>query len=147
MLDFFQERTEYMHQLNLSWINHLLKNDDLDVPQEIGLVISKILNNGHIWVCRLSGVHPESELNDLQPEMHWLALETDNALAWSSYFLSLENGIFHAKHPSEKVDFEQEIAVLLFQSLKENAYFIGQLQLLCDQYKIPAFDERFIVLG
>lgn len=146
MFDFFRERFEYMHQLNLGWIHHLTKAD-LPLPVEVEAIISNILNINHIWAHRMIGTVAESELDDRQPEHYWEALEIDNGRAWELFFLSLENGIIETKHPSEETDVEQEMSVLLFHALKENAYLIGQLQWVCQKNELVPFNERFIVLG
>ena len=92
MLDFFQQRFSYIHQLNLSWIAHLTK-DDRDIPWDIKVSVSQLMNSQHIAVCGILGLEIESELNDVQPEMYWESLERDNFQQWMNVFHQFNQGI------------------------------------------------------
>lgn len=134
MLDFFQQRFAYIHQLNLSWVAHLRK-DDRDIPWDIRLVISNCINARHIAVCEILEREPESELNDVLPEVHWEMLERDNHQLWLDVFMQFNQGI------QEGNDW---LLPRLFQALHENAQYIGQLKLLCAQHHIDLPEERLL---
>ena len=134
ILDFFQQRFAYIHQLNLRWIAHLRK-DDRDIPWDIKVAISQLINAQHIAVSELLDQEIESELNDVLPEIHWESLERDNYQQWLNVFSQYNQGI------QENTDW---LAPLLFKALHENAQYIGQLKLLLSQHSIEAFDENLI---
>ncbi len=134
MLDFFQQRFSYLHQLNLSWIAHLKQNDQ-DIPWDVKLALSRLMNSQHIAVCGILDLEIESELDDVQPEMYWESLERDNFQQWMNVFLQYNQGI------RENSDW---LTPLLFKSLHENAQYIGQLKLLLSQHQMELFDETLI---
>ncbi|MDR0802001.1 hypothetical protein [Fluviicola sp.] len=134
MLDFFQQRFSYIHQLNLSWINHLKKNDR-NIPRDVKLVLSRLINSQHITVRGILDLEIESESDDVQPEMYWESLERDNFQQWMNVFLQFNQGI------RENIEW---LTPLLFKALHENALYIGQLKLLLVQHEIELFDETMI---
>ncbi|MNJ92134.1 hypothetical protein D3C87_97930 [compost metagenome] len=134
MLDFFQQRFSYIHQLNLSWIAHLTQND-ADIPWDIKVSVSQLLNSQHIAVCGVLDLEIESELNDVQPEMYWESLERDNFQQWMNVFHQFNQGI---QTNSEW------LTPLLFKSLHETAQYIGQLKLLVAQNGLEELDETLI---
>lgn len=134
MLDFFQQRFSYIHQLNLSWIAHLTK-DDRDIPWDIKVSLSQLLNSQHIAVCGILGLEIESELNDVQPELFWESLERDNYQQWMNVFHQFNQGI------QTNVEW---LTPLLFKSLHETAQYIGQLKLLVAQHGLEVLDETLI---
>lgn len=134
MLDFFQQRFSYIHQLNLSWINHL-KQDDRDIPWDVKLALSRLINSQYIAVCGILDLEIESELDDVQPEMYWESLERDNFQQWMNVFLQFNQGIRENR---------EWLTPLLFKALHENAQYIGQLKLLLAQHEIELFDETMI---
>lgn len=134
MLDFFQQRFSYLHQLNLSWISHLTK-DDPDIPWDIKVAVSQLINSQHIAVCGILDLEIESDLNDVLPEMHWDSLERDNYKQWMNVFLQFNQGL------RENVEW---LAPLLFKSLHETAQYIGQLKLLVAQHGLEELDETLI---
>jgi hypothetical protein len=134
MLDFFQQRFSYLHQLNLSWISHLTK-DDQDIPWDIKVAISQLINAQHIAVCEILDLEVESDLNDVLPEMHWDSLERDNYKQWMNVFLQFNQGL------QDNIEW---LAPLLFKSLHETAQYIGQLKLLVAQHGLEELDETLI---
>lgn len=134
MLDFFQQRFSYMHQLNLSWIAHL-KQDDRDIPWDIRLAVSQLINVQHIAVCGILDLEVESDLNDVLPEMHWEALERDNFKQWMQVFHQNNQGFG---------DGVEWLTPLLFQALHEQAQILGQLKLLVSQHGIEALNETLV---
>lgn len=134
MLDFFQQRFSYIHQLNLSWISHLKKNDR-DIPWDIKVAVSQLINSQHIAVCGILSLEIESELDDVQPEMYWESLERDNFQQWMNVFLQYNQGI------RDNIEW---LAPLLFKSLHETAQYIGQLKLLVAQHGLEELDETLL---
>lgn len=134
MLDFFQQRFSYLHQLNLSWIAHL-KQNDRDIPWDIKLALSRLMNSQHIAVCGIMDLEIESELDDVQPEMYWESLERDNFQQWMNVFMQYSQGI------QDNIEW---LTPLLFKALHENAQYIGQLKLLLVQHGMELFDETLI---
>lgn len=134
MLDFFQQRFSYIHQLNLSWIAHLMK-DDRDIPWDIKVSLSQLLNSQHIAVCGILDLEIESDLNDVQPELFWESLERDNYQQWMNVFHQFNQGI---QTNSEW------LTPLLFKSLHETAQYLGQLKLLVAQHGLEELDETLI---
>ncbi|AEA45463.1 hypothetical protein [Fluviicola taffensis] len=134
MLDFFQQRFSYVHQLNLSWISHLMK-DDRDIPWDLKVAVSQLINSQHIAVCEILDLEIESDLNDVLPEMHWESLERENYKQWMTVFLQFNQGL------QDNVEW---LTPLLFKSLHENAQYIGQLKLLLAQHELEQFDETLI---
>lgn len=134
MLDFFQQRFSYIHQLNLSWIAHLKKNDR-DIPWDIKVAVSQLINSQHIAVCGILGLEIESELDDVQPEMYWESLERDNFQQWMNVFLQYNQGI------RDNIEW---LTPLLFKSLHETAQYIGQLKLLVAQHQLEEPDETLL---
>lgn len=134
MLDFFQQRLSYLHQLNLSWIAHL-KQNDRDIPWDIKLALSRLMNSQHIAVCGIMDLEIESELDDIQPEMYWESLERDNFQQWMNVFMQYSQGI------QDNIEW---LTPLLFKALHENAQYIGQLKLLLVQHGMELFDETLI---
>lgn len=136
MLDFFEQRFRYIHQLNLSWITHL-KKDDRDIPASFKLVVSRMINHGHIAVSYLSGEISESAPDDLLPERYWEDLERGNYRQWMALFLQFDQGIKEQ---------EDELIRDLFRVLHEQAQYIGQLKLLSVQHELELFDETLLVV-
>ena len=68
MLDFFQQRFSYIHQLNLSWIAHLTK-DDRDIPWDIKVSVSQLMNSQHIAVCGILGLETRWKKRLSRPEI------------------------------------------------------------------------------
>lgn len=134
MLDFFQQRFSYLHQLNLSWITHLKQNDQ-DIPWDVKLALSRLMNSQHIAVCGILDQEIESELDDVQPEMYWESLERDNFQQWMNVFLQYNQGI------QNNIEW---LTPLLFKALHESAQYIGQLKLLLIQHEMELFDETLI---
>lgn len=134
MLDFFQQRFSYIHQLNLNWIAHLKKNDR-DIPWDIKVAVSQLINSQHIAVCGILGLEIESELDDVQPEMYWESLERDNFQQWMNVFLQYNQGI------RDNIEW---LTPLLFKSLHETAQYIGQLKLLVAQHQLEGLDETLL---
>ena len=134
MLDFFQQRFSYLHQLNLSWIAHLKQNDQ-DIPWDVKGAVSRLMNSQHIAVCGILDLEIESELDDVQPEMYWESLERDNFQQWMNVFLQYNQGI------QDNIEW---LAPLLFKALHENAQYIGQLKLLLSRHQMELFDETLI---
>lgn len=134
MLDFFQQRFSYIHQLNLSCILHLTK-DDQDIPWDLKAVISKLINAQHIAVCNILDQEIESDLEDVLPEQYWEQLERDNHQQWLNVFMQYNQGI------QTNADW---LAPVLFKALHENAQYIGQLKLLLKQNQMELFDETLI---
>jgi hypothetical protein len=134
MLDFFQQRFSYIHQLNLSWITHLTKND-ADIPWDIKVAVSQLINSQHIAVCGILDLEVESDLNDVLPEMYWESLERDNYKQWMNIFLQYNQGL------RDNIEW---LTPLLFKSLHETAQYIGQLKLLVAQNGLELFDETLI---
>ncbi len=135
ILDFLQQRFSYVHQVNLGWIRMLSEIDD--IPQEIKLVISKLINNGHINVAEILDKEPESELDDLLPEMYWEQLERDNFQLWLDVFMQYNQGL--------KDDIEW-LTPRLFKALHENAQFLGQVKLLAKSNDITEFNDQFVTV-
>ena len=135
MLDFFQQRFSYIHQLNLSWIAHLTKND-ADIPWDIKVAVSQLINSQHISVACILVLEFESDLNDVLPEMYWESLERDNFKQWMNVFLQYNQGLR---------DNLEWLTPLLFKSLHETAQYIGQLKLLVAQHGLESFDETLII--
>lgn len=136
MLDFFQQRFSYLHQLNLSWIAHLTKNDQ-DIPWDIKVAVSQLINSQHIAVCGILDLEIESDLNDVLPEMHWESLERDNYKQWMNIFLQFNQGL------QDNIEW---LTPLLFKSLHETAQYVGQLKLLIAQHNLEEFDETMILV-
>lgn len=136
MLDFFQQRFAYIHQLNLSWIAHLTK-DDRDIPWDIKVSLSQLLNSQHIAVAGILDLEIESELNDVQPELFWESLERDNFQQWMNVFHQFNQGI--------QTNIEW-LTPLLFKALHEMGQYIGQLKLLVAQHGLEALDETLLVV-
>jgi hypothetical protein len=134
MLDFFQQRFSYIHQLNLSWIRHLTK-DDQTIPWDVKVSVSQLINSQHIAVCGILDLEIESDLNDVLPEMHWESLERDNYKQWMIVFLQFNQGL------QDNIEW---LTPLLFKSLHETAQYIGQLKLLVAQHKMEELDEMLI---
>lgn len=134
MLDFFQQRFSYIHQLNLSWIGHLTK-DDQDIPWDIKVAVSQLINSQHIAVAGILDLEIESELNDVLPEMYWESLERDNYKQWMNVFLQFNQGL------QDNVEW---LTPLLFKSLHESAQYIGQLKLLVAQHGLEELDETLL---
>ena len=134
MLDFFQQRFAYIHQLNLSWMVHLMK-DDQDLPWDIKKVVSHLINAQHIAVCGILDLEIESNLDDVLPEQYWEQLERDNQQQWLNVFMQYNQGI--------QTNTEW-LTPLLFKALHENAQYIGQLKLLLKQHGIELFDETLL---
>lgn len=134
MLDFFQQRFAYLHQLNLSWIADLTK-DDSDIPWDIKVAISQLINAQHIAVCGILDLEIESDLNDVLPEMHWESLERDNFKQWMSVFQQFNQGL---------QENSEWLPPLLFKSLHETAQYIGQLKLLVAQHGLEEPDETLL---
>jgi len=134
MLDFFQQRFSYIHQLNLSWIAHLTK-DDSDIPWDIKVALSQLINSQHIAVAGILDLEIESDLNDVLPEMYWESLERDNYKQWMNVFLQFNQGL------QDNIEW---LTPLLFKSLHETAQHIGQLKLLVAQHGLGALDEILV---
>lgn len=137
MLDFFQQRFSYIHQLNLSWIAHLTK-DDNDIPWDIQVSVSQLINSQHIAVSGMLDLEIESDLNDVQPEMYWESLERANFQQWMEVFHQYNQGI------QNHIEW---LTPLLFKSLHETAQYIGQLKLLAAQHGLESFDETMVPVG
>lgn len=135
MLDFFQQRFSYIHQLNLSWISHLIK-DDRDIPWDIKVAVSQLINSQHIAVAGILDLEVESDLNDVLPEMHWESLERDNYKQWMNIFLQFNQGL------QDNIEW---LTPLLFKSLHESAQYIGQLKLLVSQHGLEELDETLLI--
>jgi len=136
ILDFLQQRFSYVHQVNVGWMRMLSELDDL--PLELRQVVSKLINNGHINVAEILDKTPESELDDLLPEMHWEQLERDNYQLWLDIFMQYNQGL--------KDDIEW-LTPRLFKALHENAQYLGQLKLLAKNNGIPVFNDQIIVIN
>src|SRR6218665_3196745 len=136
ILDFLQQRFSYVHQVNVRWMRMLSELDDL--PLELRQVVSKLINNGHINVAEILDKTPESELDDLLPEMHWEQLERDNYQLWLDIFMQYNQGL--------KDDIEW-LTPRLFKALHENAQYLGQLKLLAKNNGIPVFNDQIIVIN
>ncbi|WP_343633347.1 hypothetical protein [Fluviicola sp.] len=134
MLDFFQQRFSYIHQLNLSWIAHLTR-DDRNIPWDIKVAVSLLINSQHIAVCSILDQEAESDLNDVLPEMHWESLERDNYKQWMNVFLQYNQGL------QDNIEW---LTPLLFKSLHESAQYIGQLKLLVAQHGLEELDETLL---
>ena len=134
MLDFFQQRFSYIHQLNLSWMNHVSK-DDKDIDWDIRLAVSKLINARHIAVCAILDQEIESDLDDVLPEQYWEQLERENYQQWMNVFMQYNQGI------QTDIDW---LTPLLFKALHENAQYLGQLKLLLTQKQMEFFDETLI---
>lgn len=137
MLDFFQQRFAYIHQLNLSWIAHL-KQDDQDIPWDIKLAVSQLINVQHIAVCGILDLEIESDLSDVLPEVHWESLERDNFKQWMHVFHLYNQGF------GESIEW---LTPLLFKALHEMAQILGQLKLLVAQHGMESFDETLVKVG
>lgn len=137
MLDFFQQRFAYIHQLNLNWVAHL-RQDDRDLPWDIRWCISHLINAQHLLVCSILDKEAESDLNDMQPERYWEALERDNYRHWMEVFQQFNQGI------QDNVEW---LTPRLFQALHENAQYLGQLKLLLVQHGMEPIDETLIRVG
>lgn len=135
ILDFLQQRFSYVHRVNMGWIRLLAELDD--VPEEMRRVTSKLINNGHINVTEILDKEPESELDDLLPEMYWEQLERDNFQLWLDVFMQYNQGL--------KDDMEW-LTPRMFKALHENAQYIGQLKLLAKHHGITEFNEQFVVV-
>jgi hypothetical protein len=134
MLDFFQQRFSYIHQLNLSWIAHLTRND-ADIPWDIKVAVSQLINSQHISVAGILDLEIESDLNDVLPEMHWESLERDNYKQWMNVFLQFNQGL------QDNIEW---LTPLLFKTLHETAQYIGQLKLLVAQHGLEELDETLL---
>lgn len=136
MLDFFQQRFSYIHQLNLSWIAHLMK-EDADISWDIKVAVSQLINSQHIAVAGILNTEIESDLNDVLPEMYWESLERDNYKQWMNVFLQFNQGL------QDNIEW---LTPLLFKSLHETAQHIGQLKLLVAQHGLEELDETLILV-
>jgi len=125
----FTLQFESIHQLNLAWAKHLL-SDEYDLPQPVKIAFSKLLNSFHILVCHLQGAESESELLDYHPEKYWLQLAHAN---------HRDIELFLLKFNHEELS-DLQLAIL-FQLLRDHAFYLGQLQLLCQQYQLPLLND------
>lgn len=135
MLDFFQQRFSYLHQVNLAWIRHLTA-DEMDVSHDIKLLVSKLINDQHIRLAQFQGIDSESELLDIHAERYWEMLERANFKEWQQFIFSLA---------SENLSSDDVLFVQLFQVLNQHAQYLGQLKLLCEQQEIDLIDENLIL--
>lgn len=141
MNDWILEQLRYMHHLNCSWMIFFTeKVPDLDA--RLQQIVSKIINANHIAYCNFMQQEPFSELNDWQAQKDWLLLEQENFRAFTSYFHELETGITNGK-TAEMSNHER---FMWFHLLKQNAYYIGQLQLICGEFNLefPAENLRLV---
>lgn len=145
MLDFLREKFRHIHQINVTWINHL-NQDAFDLPKDLKQHASVLINTRHIWWSRLQQVEPESELEDELPMNYWLQLEVDNFKKWDDFFEQIALGNWEAKHPNETHALEGELKDWLFLVLQENAKCIGKLELLCKHSNLPFPNDQFIPL-
>jgi hypothetical protein len=135
MLDFFQLRFAYVHQINLAWIRHLT-DDEMDLPHEIKCCVSKIINDQHIRLCQFQGQECESELLDIHSERYWEQLERANFKEWREMLFSLE---------LEQLENSDPVFIQLYQVLHQHAQYLGQLKLLCEQLSVAIIDETLLV--
>ncbi|HRP52013.1 MAG TPA: hypothetical protein PLI97_00715 [Fluviicola sp.] len=136
MISLFQSQIEYVHQQNMAWIAHLRKLD-LDLPWEVKRTLSKILNSSHIIGFQLLNKEPESELEDLIPEMHWEKLEQHNFQIWSDFFASCN---------ASEDQFAFQYSPFIFMHLRNNATYLGELKLLLKQHQIPLLDDQLFTV-
>jgi hypothetical protein len=128
---FFSDKLQRDLAFNLQWADFLENNED-ELTDEIRLAASKIINSHHIWNCRLRKLVPESDLTDVMPQFHWKQLLQANFRETIMYLDDLSSEEKIRFHDSEGVQLEQLSVDLLFQLLQDNAFYRGQLALLCD---------------
>lgn len=137
MLDFFAEKLLHMHQLNRLWIQLYVQHVD-DVPDEIAVRFSMLINNQHVWQARIQQQESEIEIEDRLPQYSWEALENDNFRNWQNILDSLN------LESSEK---QQFIFALIFHAMQENARHLGVLRYLCEDVNLPVPNEQFVPLS
>lgn len=135
MLDFFQQRFSYIHQVNLAWIRHLT-DDELDLPHPIKLCVSKLINDQHMRLAQLRQQETESDLLDIHAERYWEMLERANYKEWQYVLFGLA---------SEHLNADDAIFIRLYQALMQHAQYLGQLKLLCEQHEIDLIDEHILI--
>lgn len=137
MLDFFNEKLLHMHQLNRLWIQLYVRHVD-DVPDEIAVRFSMLINNQHVWQARIQQKESEIEIEDRLPQYSWEALENDNFRNWQSILDSLN---------LESLEKQQFIYAMIFQAMQENARHLGVLRYLCEDVNLPVPNEHFVPLN
>jgi hypothetical protein len=135
------EQLRYMHHLNVNWM-HFLLEDVPEIDPSLQKIISKIINANHIRICELLQMEPLCERDDWQAQKDWLALENENFLHLSNYFQDTENGV----NDQQAESIIRHDQFLCFHMIKENAYYIGQLQWVCKQLGLEILEEYFRLL-
>ncbi|MES2554944.1 MAG: hypothetical protein V4604_02275 [Bacteroidota bacterium] len=127
---FFTDKLQRDLAFNLQWADFLETKED-ELTDDIRLAASKIINSHHIWNCRLRALAPESDLTDVMPQLHWKQLLQANSRETILYLDDFSSEEKIRFHDSEGVQLEQLSVDLLFQLLQDNAFYRGQLALLC----------------
>jgi hypothetical protein len=143
--EFWTEQFRRDRALQLQWISLLEEQSD-SLTAEITAVFSRILNSHHIWNTRLRQSTPESELNDVLPVSHWKQLQEANSRETVACLddFSAEAKVLY--HDSEGVRLERLSTEILFQLLQDNAFYRGQLDLLCHKAGLRTPDGLLVSL-
>ena len=143
--EFWYEQFRRDRALQLQWISLLEEQSD-HLTDEMKAVFSRILNSHHIWNTRLRQSEPESELSDVLPLFHWKQLQEANSRETLAYLDDFSDEAKVLYHDSEGVSLERLSVDILFQLLQDNAFYRGQLCLLCRETGLKTADGFLISL-
>lgn len=143
--EFWFEQFRRDRALQLQWIALLEEQAD-SLTDKIKAVFSRLLNSHHIWNTRLRQSAPESDLNDVLPLFHWKQLQEANSRETLAYLDDFSTEAKVRYHDSEGVPLERLSAEILFQLLQDNAFYRGQLDLLCRETGLKTADGFLINL-
>ncbi len=118
MLDFYQDKFRFVHELNLRLIKQFSVSEESN--DQIRLLISKIINSRNITLSFLLDFKSESWENDLLPTNYWENFEFENFQLFEHFFESFRAGNTKFKNVNE-------IDAVLFASMKLTFELHGQL--------------------
>ncbi|MBU2019802.1 MAG: hypothetical protein KJ941_09160 [Bacteroidetes bacterium] len=140
MLAFFEEQ----FVRNASEVEHCIEiivKEDKANDHLLSLLISKILNNHHIWNCRMLDQEPEVDETSRMPFDYWKKLNQDNHQA------TLELLKFKDWNGKELTSFENEHFLpqqILQHILKLTVYNRGRIEQRLSELSIPISSTDFV---
>lgn len=141
--EFWAEQFHRDRALQVQWIALLDEQSD-HLTDDVKAVFSRILNSHHIWNTRLRQSVPESDLNDVLPLFHWKQLQEANTRETLAYLDDFSAEAKVRYHDSEGVPLERLSTEILFQLLQDNAFYRGQLDLLCREAGLRTVDGLLV---
>lgn len=140
---FFLDKFEFDFQVNRTWIEHLLQQED-HLNDFIRKQISHLINVHHIWLARVSGTTVESSSWDDLPSHYWIRLNEDNYRKTEEYLLHFDYGEKINYHDEEGVPMEKVAIDILYHVLQHSQYHRAQIARELRYLELPVPSLHFI---